>query len=356
MSPGRVQPGRLRYLISLPILLLQCAGVAAFAQPQPIEQQRPLVGIIDFYGVRKVPLEKLRKALGFAEGQPMPASRVETEVLLNLVSGVVSAQVQAVCCEKGKAIVYVGIEERGAVHFQYRDEPDGEMQVPKDVEEVYFEFLKQVNEATRAEMPEEDLTAGHSLMRFEPAREAQRRFIGLAERNDAALRNVLHQAGDPVQRAIAVYVLGYAKDKNKVLDEMFYALKDSDETVRSNALRSLGAISVKAKLDPDAEIKIPATWFIEMLNSLSWSDRTQAARFLVNLTESRDPRILTQIKDRAFDSIVEMAKWKQAEHSLPAYILLGRVAGLPEEDMQHAWSTGDRDLMIKRAVTPPKKR
>ena len=93
-----------------------------------------------------------------------------------------------------------------------------------------------------------------------------------------------------------------------------------------------------------------------MLNSLSWGDRTQAARFLVNLTETRDQRVLAQIKDRAWDSIVEMAKWKQAEHSLPAYILLGRVAGLPEEDLQHAWSTGDRDLMIKRALTPPKKR
>jgi hypothetical protein len=93
-----------------------------------------------------------------------------------------------------------------------------------------------------------------------------------------------------------------------------------------------------------------------MLNSLSWGDRMQAARFLVNLTDSRDQRILAQIKDRAWDSIVEMAKWKQAEHSLPSYILLGRVAGLPEEDLQHAWSTGDRDLMIKRALTPPKKR
>jgi hypothetical protein len=330
-------------------MLLLLGGQAAYAQ-------RPQVAIIDFYGVHKIPVDRLRKALGFAEGGQMPGSRVETEVRLNLVSGVVAAQVQAVCCEKGQAVVYIGIEEKGAPHFDYRSEPDGEQKVPQDVQDAYAEFIKQVNEAVKAEMPEEDLTEGHSLMRFAPARDAQLKFVPLATEHAAVLHDVLHNAGDPEQRAMAVYVMGYIKQKERVLDDLFYALKDADETVRNNALRALGAISVKAKLDPDSELKVPATWFIEMLNSLSWSDRTQAAKFLVNLTDSRDQRVLAQIKDRAFDAVVEMAKWKQAEHSLPAYILLGRVAGLPEEDLQHAWSTGDRDLIIKRAIAPPKKR
>jgi len=318
--------------------------------------QRPEVAIIDFYGVRKVPVEKLRKALGFSEGGSMPASRMETELKLNLVSGVVAAQIQAVCCESGKAVVYVGIEERGAVRFQYREEPDGELQVPKEVEEAYLAFIEKVTEAAGADVAEEDLTEGHSLMRYVPAREQQLKFPDLAEKHSAVLRDVIRQAGDPVQRAIAVYVLGYVKTKERVVDDLFYALKDADNTVRNNAIRALGAFAVKAKVDEESEIKIPATWFIEMLNSLAWADRTQAARFLVNLTETRDTRILVQMRDRAWDSIVEMARWKHAEHSLPAYILLGRVAGLPEEDMQHAWSTGDRDLMIKRAVTALKKR
>jgi hypothetical protein len=332
--------------------LLFIFGIA----PLLLAQQRPRVAIIDFYGVKKVPLEKLRKALGFAEGDPMPGSKGETELKLNMVAGVVGARLQAICCEAGKAIVYVGIEEKGAVHFAYRSEPEAELQVPKDVEAAYLAFLEQVTEAAKANMPEEDLTEGHSLMRYLPAREAQQRFVDLAEAHVSALKEALRKAEDPAQRAMAVYVLGYAKDKTRVVDDLSYALKDADETVRANALRALGAIAVKARLDPDAEIKVPATWFIEMLNSLSWSDRTQAARFLVNLTDSRDPRILLQIKERAFAAIAEMARWKHAEHSLPAYILLGRVAGLPEEDLQHAWSTGERDLMIKRALEPPKKR
>lgn len=336
------------------ILLFAACGASILAQ-RPLER-RPEVAIIDFYGVRKVPIEKLRKALGFAEGSQMPASKVETELLLNFVPGVVGAQLQAICCEAGKAVVYVGIEERGAPHFTYRTEPDSEMQVPKDVETAYLAFLDQVAEAGKAGLVEEDLTEGHSLMQYKPAREAQQKFVDLAETHGSELREVIRKAGDPAHRAMAAYVLGYVKVKVRAVDDLFFALKDADETVRANSLRALGAIAVKARLDPDSDIKIPATWFVEMLNSLSWTDRTQSARFLVNLTESRDPRILAQIKDRAFDSVVEMAKWKQAEHSLPAYILLGRVSGFAEEDLQQAWSTGDRDLMIKRALTPPKKR
>ena len=81
--------------------------------------------MIEFYGVRKTPIDKLRKALGFAEGGYIPSSRGETELRLRTVQGVVNAQVQAVCCDQGKAIVYVGIEERGAGRFDYRTEPEG---------------------------------------------------------------------------------------------------------------------------------------------------------------------------------------------------------------------------------------
>lgn len=336
-------------------LALCAAGAACFGQAQVIPQ-RPQAGVIEFYGVKKTPVDKLRKALGFAEGGYIPSSRGETELRLRTVPGVVNAQVQAICCDDGKAIVYVGIEERGAGRFDYRTEPEGDVNVPEAVENAYLAFIGTVNEAAREGVTAEDLTNGHSLMAYPPAREKQLQFVELAEAHDGQLRKVIHESGDPSQRAMAVYVLGYAKSKPRVVDELFYALKDVDDTVRSNAIRALGAISVKAKLDPEAEIKVPATWFIEMLNSIAWSDRTQAARFLVNLSESRDRRILDQMRDRAYDALVEMAKWKQAEHSLPAYILVGRIGGIPEEDLQQAWSTGDRDLMIQRATAPFQKK
>ena len=104
-----------------------------------------------------------------------------------------------------------------------------------------------------------------------------------------------------------------------------------------------------AKLDPSSGINISPTWFIEMLNSLSWSDRNRALRALQTLTDSRDPLVLDQLRTRALDALIDMARWKTLSHALPAFILLGRVAGMPEPEIQSAWTRGDRDAVILAA-------
>ncbi len=127
------------------------------------------------------------------------------------------------------------------------------------------------------------------------------------------------------------------------------ALTDPDQGVRENAAHNLVALSVLQRLQPDSGIKIAPTWFIEMLNSLSWSDRDRAERALEVLTEHRDPSALDQMRMRALDSLVEMARWKVLNHALPACILLGRIAGLTDEEIQDDWSRGDRQAIIAAA-------
>jgi hypothetical protein len=334
--------------------LLLLIGVPAL-WAQGAQSLRPSIGVIDFYGVQKVSIEKLRKALGVKEGDPLPSSKGEVEAQLMDVPGVVGASIEATCCEAGKAILYVGIEERGAVHFSNHEEPDGTAALPPEVTDTYRKFLTEVGNAARAGLTAEDLTEGHSLMQDATVREIQTKFVGFATTYPKELHNVIRESSDEEARAIAAYVLGYAPDKNSVIDDLFYAMRDPDDVVRSNAIRALSAISVKAKLDPDAEIKIPATWFIEMLNSTVWTDRNYAATALVTLTESRDEKILAQLRERALPSLVEMAKWKHPEHAVPGYILLGRVAGISEQELQDAWKEGKRDEIIARATAKKKK-
>jgi hypothetical protein len=45
-----------------------------------------------------------------------------------------------------------------------------------------------------------------------------------------------------------------------------------------------------------------------------------------------------------------MSKWKKLEHALSAYILLGRVLGIPEKELQDTWSRGARDTVIAKAL------
>jgi len=107
---------------------------------------------------------------------------------------------------------------------------------------------------------------------------------------------------------------------------------------------------VLAARDPAYGIRFSPTWFIQMLHSVSWSDRNKAAFAMVNLTEKRDPRILDELRESALPALADMARWKHLPHALPGVILLGRIAGLPEKEIQDLWSKGDREAVIKRAL------
>lgn len=330
-----------------PILVL-LAAASAFGQG-------PKIGTIDFYGLRKVPEARVRKALGVEVGGRLPSSKGDVEDRIAEVPGIVEAHLEAACCDdSGLAILYVGVEERGAVHFDLRNAPEGDATLPKEIVDAYRDFLLAVSESVRRGPPAEDLTNGHSLMADPDARAVQEKFVGLAKQYAAELHNVLRNSADDEQRAIAAYVIGYSPKRPETVDDLQYSLKDADDTVRGNAIRALAAISVFATLHPEAELKVAPTWFIEMLNSISWTDRNNAAVALVNLTETRDASALEQLKNRALPALVDMARWHHLAHALPAYILLGRVQGLPEKEIQDAWASGDREKIITAALNKKK--
>jgi hypothetical protein len=310
--------------------------------------QAPRVAVIDFYGARKTPPAELRKVLGVREGAPLSGSKAALEERLEAMPNVVRARLSAACCEAGDAILYVGVEERGAPHFDVRTAPDQELYVPTEVADAYQTFLDTVSTAAREGGVSEDLSQGHSLMSNASARRAQQRFIPLAEQYAKELRSVLRGAADEQQRAIAAYVIGYHPRKAQIVDDVIHALQDADATVRGNAMRSLAALAVYAAKNPQAALKVSPTWLIEMLNSLEWSDRNNAAVTLVTLTDTRDASLLAQLRERALGSIVEMARWRHLPHALPAYILVGRMAGLSEPELQKRWTEGRREGVIAR--------
>ncbi len=325
---------------TLPGLLLALASLHA---------QDLRVDVLDFYGLRKVTESQIRKALGVREGDRLPPSKGDAETKLDQIPGVVEAHLEAVCCDGSQTILYVGIEEKGAPHFDLREPPEKEITLPEEIVSTYNRFLDAAQAAARRGTTDEDLTHGHPLMADGPTRAIQEMFPALADQYVEQIREVLRDSSDEAQRAMAAYVLVYASRKSSVVNDLQYALKDADAGVRNNAARSRVALSVLAKLDPKSDVRISATWFIEMLNSLSWSDRNRALWALQTLTDSRDPLVLDQLRTRALDALVDMARWKTLSHALPAFVLLGRVAGMPEPEIQSAWTSGDRDAVIGAA-------
>ena len=153
---------------------------------------------------------------------------------------------------------------------------------------------------------------------------------------------------------MAAYVLQYGprgpRTSSQLVNDLQYALQDVDDTVRANAIRALTAMYVGSTLHPDQGVVIQPTWFVELLNSVAWSDRHNAAVALVDMTDKRDPDTLQTIRERALASLVEMARWHDLSHALPAFILVGRLAGIPEKQIQDAWVNSDREEVIKQAL------
>jgi hypothetical protein len=182
------------------------------------------------------------------------------------------------------------------------------------------------------------------------ARAIQPRFTAFAADHLDWLREVLHNAPEPEERAVAASVIGYAPDKAKVVDDLQSALQDSDESVRANALRSLTAIAVYSVKHPELHIRISATWMVELLNSIVLNDRMEAARVLVILTDAPNPGVLSLVRERGRPALAEMARWKTLSYALPSFLVLGRAAGLPDAQIHQAWEKGQREAVITQAL------
>jgi hypothetical protein len=321
------------------VLLLSCGFLSA---------QIPRVGVVDYYGIRKVPENRIQKALGIGEGDRLPASKGEVEDRLEQVPGVVLARLEAVCCTGDRAVLYVGIEERGAPHFDFREAPAGDAALPQDVVEAYRGYLREFADAARANHAEESFYHGHPLAQDPAVRAIQERFPALAKDNIAVLRRVLRESGDAEQRAMAAALIVYFPDKALVINDLQFAMQDADESVRANAMRALSAAAVLGARDAEAGIRVQPTWFIEMLNSLVWGDRLRAATALVHITEKRDPALLEELRTRALPALTEMARWKTLAHALPAFLLVGRIEGIPEAEIYDAWNRSDRDAVLRK--------
>jgi hypothetical protein len=319
--------------------------------------QVPVVGDINYYGLRKVPAEKIAGLAKLKPGMPIPPSKGDLEDGIAEIPGVVLARVEAVCCEGPAASLFIGIEERGAAHPAFHSPPAGEAPLPADIVSAYQQFLAAVQTAASRGNAAEDLTAGHSWMADAGARAYQQQFLTFAGERLELLRNALRNSADAEQRAIAAAVIGYAPRKQDVLNDLQYAVQDSDESVRVNAIRGLKAIAVLAAKQPNLGIRVSPTWFIEMLNSVVLSDRMESTQALLTLTDRANPSVADQIRERALPALAEMARWKTLPYALPSYLLLGRAAGIPEEQIQQSWAKGEREAVITKALAePPKKR
>jgi HEAT repeats len=258
------------------------------------------------------------------------------------------------CCTGGRTILFVGIEEQGSPALPFRSAPQGSIRLSDDVVQAGRDFDRAIRLAVLRGDAGEDDSKGHALVHDPTARAIQERFVVYATRDLRRLREVLHDSASEKHRSLAAEVLGYAPDKRAVIGELVYGMGDPSEEVRNNSMRALGIIGQFGSRLPALKIRVPTKPFVRLLNSLVWTDRNKASFALMELTGNRDPALFKNLRKQALRSLIEMARWKSDGHAIPAFWLLGRISGLPEDQIQAAASSrADRVAVIESALKRP---
>ena len=329
--------------------------------------QRLEIGIIDFYGRIKVTADEARAALAIKEGDRFdpeatepPASFRTTAERLKSLPDVLHVSMSPICCDAGRLILFIGIEERGAPAPRHRKAPTGDERLPADVVAAGRRYGRVFSEAVQRGDNGEDLSRGHSLASDPATRAIQEEFVGFAQRDLPLLRKVLRKSADAGQRALAAQVIGYAADKQAVVDDLLRAMHDPEEVARNNAMRALLVFAESTRQARAAApgtaaagavpVRVPAGPFVAFLHSPEWTDRNKASGALMALTATRDPATLAELRRSALGPLTEMAQWKSAGHALPAYTILARIAGTSDDEAKRLWDAGDRRTVIEAAT------
>jgi hypothetical protein len=335
------------------ITLAAGVSVALFGQ-----QQTFAVGVVDLYGLRHVSARDVRQALTVHVGDTVtwgdapPVFIAESQLRLRAVPGVVDAKLEVVCCDDARVLVYVGIAEKGSPEVHLRPRPHGAVRLADEIVQAGDDFDVALAGAMARDDFEEDDSQGHALFHDPAVRAVQERFLALAAVRLPELRRVLRESSDDDQRALAAQIIGYAPRKREVVSDLVAAMTDPGDAVRNNAMRALAVIAGAASTMPEKGVRVPFEPFVALLDSLTWTDRNKASLALWDLTESRPTAWLAALRRQAMPALVEMARWTSEGHAMPAFAILGRMVGIPEDDLEAAWKT-DREAVIAAALKGP---
>jgi hypothetical protein len=233
---------------------------------------------------------------------------------------------------QGNWILFIGLPGESSRTFRLNPKPSSAARLSPELmallaklDAAWFDAVKKGGDGTQ-----EDDSQGYALMKSPPAHALQLELRKYALAHGAELYPVLEMSSDDQHRAYAASALGYAQRSPRQITALARATRDPNETVRNTSTR---ALSVLLHADPAVASSIPMADFVEMVGSGQWLDRNKGSAVLDALSQSRDPKILSQIEAGAWIPLLEMARWRVPHAGFPRRIL-GRIRGIPEERLQ----------------------
>jgi len=329
-----------------------CCVVVLLGIPVHRQEQRQRIDNVEFFGTTGFDVNLLRNSLPLKVGQEfsvneIPDLIVKTKVSIKQLTGKEATDIAPVCCSAQRNwTVYIGLPGENLTTFTYHSQPTGKQRFSAEIVSLYHDMMNLTLEALQKPGVEatEDRSRSYALSAYPPLRTKQLAAHDYATHNQSLIRQILRESADGEQRAMAAEFLGYADPSKQQVTDLVYAAHDVDDGVRNNAVRALVVLATaNAKVTSD----IPAADFIAMLNSGSWTDRNKGGSLLSTLTEKRDQHLLNLLRQQASDSLLEMAQWRD-NHSSSSLIILGRIAGIEENQLQRLVASNEREPILSK--------
>jgi hypothetical protein len=294
-------------------------SLLAFATALVCAQQDQIpIGEIDFFGYAGLEVAKVRAALPVHEGDVFSyaeTTRQQIEAAVRGVIGQAPTDVAAVCCDAHQHfMIYIGLPGLSQKPLAYNPAPRGSVRLPAGAARLYKQTMEAWEQAVLKGVSAEDDSAGYALSVDQNLRARQLAMRRYAVAHDKLLEQVLESSASAADRKAAAALLGYANRSKEQIAALVRASRDPAGAVRNNSVR---ALSVLAASSGATGPQIPAQNFIAMLNSGQWTDRNKAGWLLTELTQSRSPQVLAELRSQALPALMEMAQWHNPGHAGP---------------------------------------
>lgn len=340
-------------LVILPLLFLAISSHAPAASPD--ESPAFQVGEIYYFGYQGLDLKKLQANLPVHIGDTVYPERrgFEWQAIrdtVKQVTGSAPTNIERVCCDEShNLILYIGLCGTSSHPFPSASPPRGSDHLEEAALKLYDQQETAMVEAVRRGASGEDDSKGYAISKDPATRQIDLAVRAYAAHRGPELEKVLRNAADPQQRRVSAWLLGYADRSTAQIQSLAKAASDADSEVRNNAVRALGVLASDRNAGP---VGIAPGPFISLLFSGQWSDRNKGSLLLEKLTRQRDPALLAELRDKAFQPLIEGAGWDPG-HAGFFLLILGRIANLPEDRLRKLVDAHDTDQIIQTAEHTP---
>ena len=328
--------------------------ILLFASIVSAQDNAKRIGAIDFFGYSGIDLNKVRASLPIREGEPFEA--IDSKVFetierikesIKTSTGKPPTEVAPVCCDaQGNYLIFIGLAGNSNRKTFFHPVPKGKISLPSSIVSLYRQLVELNSSLVSQGRATEDRSKGYALSTDENLRRKQLQGRTFAEGHQRLLSQVLRSSADPEQRTVASHFMGYARQSRSQIADLVWATRDADDGVRNNAIRALGVL---AESNSKIAAQIPPGAFIEMLNSGIWTDRNKGSYALEQISKTRNPKLLSLLRARALEALIEMAHWQSAGHAASARTILGRIGGIDEKRLVEMIAAGEIEQIIEAA-------